>query len=213
MNLPIMEKAMPTDKFFQSVEKSRLSDEVARQIERIIAEGRFLPGQKLPSERALSAKLAVSRPVLREALRILEIQGIVRIRQGSGIYVKDPTQDILNVPIREWLAENLPLLCKFYEARLVIEPECAALAAQRATASQIENLRILVEESLPTVEGNFITEFIGMDIDFHAAIAEMSGNTLLAQMLESIINRETDMRKIVLRLPGRFPNTFEGIIT
>jgi len=50
MNLPIMEKAMPTDKFFQSVEKSRLSDEVARQIERIIAEGRFLPGQKLPSE-------------------------------------------------------------------------------------------------------------------------------------------------------------------
>ena len=122
---------MDNTDIFQSVEKPRLADEVARQIAQAIQEGRFLAGQTLPPTRELATKFNVSRPILREALSILQIQGFVSIRHGRGTFVKDQNTDILNVSLEAWLAKNRALVENFYEARLAIEPVCAARSAHQ----------------------------------------------------------------------------------
>jgi GntR family transcriptional regulator, transcriptional repressor for pyruvate dehydrogenase complex len=193
-----------TGQYFQGFDKSRLSDEIAKHLEQLIREGRLLPGQRLPSERELSEQLQVSRPVLREALRALEIKGVVSIHRGSGVFVKKVAEDILEVNLRVWLSENIHLIRAFYESRLTIEPECAALASQRATDKQIQNLKAILQDTQIPVQKQHVRAFIGMDIDFHAAIADMSGNAFFSKMLSSIISTETDMRGIVLQMPDHF---------
>jgi GntR family transcriptional repressor for pyruvate dehydrogenase complex len=192
-------------KVLHSVKKSRLSNEIANQIEKAIKEGRFLPGHQLPPERTLSEELGVSRPVLREALHILEVQDLLEIRHGNGTFVKDPSADLLNVSLPIWIKENRHQMHEFYEARLVIEPECAALASQRTTPQDIEDLKNIVEKSEQVIQDGNVIAFIGLDIDFHSTIARMSGNKLLFQMLDSIINPETDLRKVIHRLPEHLP--------
>lgn len=194
---------------FQSVEKPRLADEVARQIAQAIHEGRFLPGQTLPPARELATKFNVSRPILREALSILQLQGYVSIRHGRGTFVKDPNTDILNVSLHTWLTRNRTLVENFYEARLAIEPVCAARAAQMAEPTDIAELRAIVEslDHLTTVGDTAV--LVSADIDFHSAIARLSRNEFLIKMLNSLIVPETDVRKIVLRLPHHVKTTNE----
>ncbi|MCA9922099.1 MAG: FadR family transcriptional regulator [Anaerolineales bacterium] len=192
-------------KILRSMEKSRLSDGVAGQIEKAIQEGRFLPGDQLPAERALSEELGVSRPVLREALHKLEIQGLLEIQHGHGTFVKDRSAELLHAPLPTWLKANQHIIREFYEARLIIEPDCAALASHRATPEGLKELKRIIEQSEQVVQEDNIIAFIGLDIDFHSTIARMSGNTLLFQMLDSIINPETDLRKVIHRLPEHLP--------
>lgn len=185
------------------IERSRLSGEIAKRLEKAIHEGRFLPGERLAPERVLSDDLGVSRPVLREALGILESRGLICIQHGRGTFVKDLASELLNAPTSQWLARNEKLVREFYEARLVVEPECAALASERATPEKILILRQILDRADHVIEDGKIIAFIGLDIDFHSAIAEMTGNGLLFQMLHSIINPDTDLRKVLHRLSGQ----------
>lgn len=195
---------------FNIIKKKSLAEEIASQILRMIEEGRYLPGDKLPPERALAAKLKVSRPIIREALKSLDEDGFINIQHGSGVYVSDQTTNIFYAPLEEWLSKNEDLVQEFYKARLIFEPECAALASINGTDEQFKELRDLVEDSFQALEENNLLMFVGMDIDFHYAIAKVSGNRFFTKMLDSIINRETDLRKIILRLPGHFPRTIQG---
>jgi GntR family transcriptional repressor for pyruvate dehydrogenase complex len=202
---------MEANNLFRTVEKSRLSDDIAQQIANAIHEGRLIPGETLPAERDLAKTFNVSRPIIREALRILEIQGFVTIQQGRGTLIKDPETDILNQPISAWLAENRQMLDKFYEARLAIEPDCAALASQRATDDQLRSLRENLEESERIASsGENLAAVVGLDIDFHSEIARMSANPFLVKLLNALIVPETDVRKVVLRLPHHIRPTLEG---
>ncbi|MEJ2708426.1 MAG: FadR/GntR family transcriptional regulator [Anaerolineales bacterium] len=190
------------DILFESVEKSRLSNDIARQVEQAIREGRYLQGDSLPSERELTKIFNVSRPILREALRILEFQGLISIEQGRGSFVKDPSSDILNVPLRAWITENKDYVAEYYEARLAIEPVCAALAAERASAKQIQRLWEIVAPEDGRVDKKLeAASYVPLDIDFHNEIARISGNRYLFLMLKNLIVPETDVRKIVLRIP------------
>jgi GntR family transcriptional repressor for pyruvate dehydrogenase complex len=198
---------MDNDEIFQSVEKPRLADEVARQITQAIHEGRFLPGQALPPTRELATKFNVSRPILREALSILQVQGFVSIRHGRGTFVKDPDTDILNVSLLSWLAKNLTLVENFYEARLAIEPVCAARAAQLAESKDVVELRCILDRLDHLTDRSDIAVLVSADIDFHSTIAKFSRNEFLIRMLNSLIIPETDLRKIVLRLPDHLPTT------
>lgn len=202
---------MEANKIFRTVGKLRLSDDIARQIEHAIREGRLAPGQTLPSERDLANTFSVSRPIIREALRILEIKGFVSIQQGCGTLIKDPEMDILNLPVSEWLEKNMQSLNEFYEARLVIEPDCAALASQRATDKQLHNLQENLEQSERIARsGKNLAALVGLDIDFHSEIARMSANSLLVKLSNTLIVPETDVRKIVLRLPSQISIALEG---
>lgn len=198
---------MDNYEIFQSVEKPRLADEVARQITQAIHEGRFLPGQALPPARELATKFNVSRPILREALSILQVQGFVSIRHGRGTFVKDPDTDILNVSLQAWLTKNRTLVENFYEARLAIEPVCAARAAQLAESKDVAALRRILDRLDHLTDRSDTAVLVSADIDFHSTIAKLSRNEFLIKMLNSLIVPETDVRKIVLRLPDHLPTT------
>ena len=186
----------------RSVERSHLSDSVANQLETAIKEGRFWPGQQLPAERQLSRELGVSRPILREALSTLAARGLITVQQGRGTFVTDHAAKLVDRPL-VWLVENEQLVRDFYQARLVIEPTCAALASRRARLDPAGVARL--EELLASAEDVIATDnvigFIGLDIDFHAAIAHMTGNPFLYRMLEAIIQPEMDLRNVLHRLP------------
>jgi len=189
-------------KIFQTIEKTRLSYEVAHQIVQLISEGRLQEGDSLPPARELATQMSVSRPILQEALSILQIQGYVSIRHGKGVFVKDPNSDILNVPIEAWLKENMKFVEDFYQARLAVEPICAHLAAKNAKPQDIANLRKLINKAEPLFNGTNASVLVGLDIDFHAMIAQIANNEFLQKMLNAVITPEYDIRKVVLRLPN-----------
>src|SRR6186713_1364801 len=113
---------------FQSIEPRRLYRQIADQIRELIRAGEFVAGARLPPERDLAKQLGVSRPSVREALIALEVEGLVEVRIGSGIYVQPGNEDAGAEKSHEAEAGPFELL----RARYVIESECAALAAKSA---------------------------------------------------------------------------------
>jgi GntR family transcriptional regulator, transcriptional repressor for pyruvate dehydrogenase complex len=187
----------------QDIQKPRLSREVARQLGRTIREGRYLPEQRLPPERQLSRELGVSRPVLREALSTLESQGYVEIRHGSGTFVVDVSTQLASMEPADWFREHWHIVRAFFEARLVVEPDCAALAARHASPRQLDEVRAILDQAEAVIARGEVVASIGLDIDFHGAIADMADNVFLSQMLRAIINPDTDLRRVLHRVPGR----------
>lgn len=186
-------------------DRPRLSHEVAQRLETAILEGRLQPGERMPSERTLSAKLGVSRPVLREALRVAESRGLVVIEHGRGTFVADVAGRLMDVRPDEWLADHLDVVGHFYEARIAVEPVCAALAAERAAPESVAAVVAAVRHGAEALERGQVLSFIGADIDFHRAVAQASGNPMLELMLARIIDPNTDLRRVLHRLPGHPP--------
>src|SRR5437667_1767217 len=114
---------------FQSIEPRRLYRQIAEQIRTLIRDGEFVPGARLPPERDLAKQLGVSRPSVREALIALEVEGLVEVRIGSGIYVQRGAATRSDEPSSVHAAAG-PF--ELLRARHVIESECAALAAKSA---------------------------------------------------------------------------------
>ncbi|MEO8544984.1 MAG: FadR/GntR family transcriptional regulator [Burkholderiaceae bacterium] len=166
------------------VSAQRLYRLIAEQIAAKIRAGEFAPGARLPAERELADRLQVSRSSIREALIALEIGGFVQIRVGSGVFVAAARADgsyaeEKEVPESNVTANNTNQLGAFelLEARMLIEPESAALAAQHATDPQIANMRELLRalSSSNTPRHH--------DQAFHAAIAQACGNAALANLV------------------------------
>ena len=158
----------------EAVKVRRLYLEVANQIETLISSGQLQPGDRLPSERDLAVRFEVSRPTIREAMIALEIAGLVEIRTGSGIYVRAN-------PMNKGIEDVGPGAFEILEARQMIEPELARLAAQRISPAQLQELQqALSDMERESTEGSVSEE---ADKRFHCIIAEASGNSALAAIV------------------------------
>src|SRR5579884_537846 len=125
---------------FQSIEPRRLYRQIADQIRSLIRSGEYGPGARLPPERDLARQLGVSRPSVREALIALEVEGLVEVRIGSGVYVAGPRPAHA---AREVAADSGPF--ELIRARWLIEAECAAMAAKAATKAQVRAIEQALE--------------------------------------------------------------------
>lgn len=114
------------------IKKKRVSDMAIEQINQLISTGHLKPGDTLPSERTLMEKFKISRVPVREALRVLEMMGVVEVKPGKGIYVTDPENSLFS-PLRQWLSIQKETLFDHFEVRLLIEPRAAAFCASRAS--------------------------------------------------------------------------------
>src|SRR5256885_6654788 len=155
----------------------RLYQQVADQIRTVIEESRFSPGTKLPPERELALQLGVSRPSLREALIALEIQGIVETRMGSGIYVC-AAPSVASVREAPALGESPSELM---QARSLLEGSVVALAAARVNRQGLERIKACLETMRDDIRRGHPS--LEADRRFHVAIAEMTGNSLLARLV------------------------------
>src|SRR5512144_2293892 len=129
---------------FQSIQPRRLSRQIAEQIRGLIHSGEFPAGARLPPERDLARQLGVSRPSVREALIALEVEGLVEVRIGSGIYVQAPRGKDPPAEGADTHAEAGPF--ELLRARYVIEAECAALAAKSAKRAQVAAIEEAIGE-------------------------------------------------------------------
>lgn len=158
----------------ETVKVRRLYLEVADQLSQLISTGQIKPGERLPSERDLASKFGVSRPTIREAMIALEIEGLVEIRTGSGIYVtqKQTVADI---------SDTGPGPFEIFEARRIIESETAALAAARISEEQLKDLEDALHEMELENRENRVTE--AADHKFHITIANASQNSALSSIV------------------------------
>src|SRR5713226_6497792 len=124
----------------EPVRKTRIYEEVAAQIQRLITEGRLRPGDHLPPERELAERFGVSRTSVRDAIRVLELMGLLEPRQGEGTVVRDLSPDALVTPVASLLARHRTLLAELMDVRKMIEPGLAARAALHASEEDLEKL-------------------------------------------------------------------------
>jgi len=172
---------------FQSIEPRRLYRQIAEQIRGLIRSGEYLPGARLPPERDLAKQLGVSRPSVREALIALEVEGLVEVRIGSGIYVQRPGAMRNGDETSAVHAEAGPF--ELLRARHVIESECAALAAKSARKAQIA----AIEEAVAVMQREFDahTQPLAGDQLFHIRIAEATGNGALVAVVKMLWEERT----------------------
>ncbi|CAM3930699.1 FadR/GntR family transcriptional regulator [Bordetella tumulicola] len=162
---------------FQPIEPRRLYRQIADQLRLLIQSGEFPIGARLPPERDLALKLGVSRPSVREALIALEVEGLVEVRMGSGIYVH--SRDAANSVVAESPLETI-------RARQLVEGELAAQAAELAQPTQVAALR----EALQTMRDEAAAGQVPIQGDrlFHLRVAEMTGNSVLLRVVGDLFD-------------------------
>jgi DNA-binding FadR family transcriptional regulator len=179
-----------------TIEPRRLYRKIADQLRKLIDAGEFAVGSRLPPERDLAAQLGVSRPSVREALIALEVEGLVEVRMGSGIYVRERGAGAGG---RSVLSDG-PF--EVIRARLLIEGELAANAAQQMNAGQIAGLRLAVRV-MQDESKRGVTPTRG-DRLFHQRIAEASDNAVLLRLVTELFDERNSP------LFARLGSHFEG---
>ncbi len=161
---------------------SKLADNAADKILKMIEEeNRFSVGDKLPNELVLAQELGVSRSTLREAIRILTTNGVLEIRRGKGTFVSANT--VISSDTFSDIASGLDDL---FEMRLMFEPDCAFLAAERATDEEIDIIRYYGEEIEKKILSGEDRTF--EEQKFHESIANATHNAFVKQFMPIIFN-------------------------
>jgi GntR family transcriptional regulator, transcriptional repressor for pyruvate dehydrogenase complex len=163
---------------------SHLTMQVVEHVRGLIATGQLLPGDRLPPERELARSLKISRSTLRSGIGFLSAMGVLKSRHGAGTFVCSgpPALDANSLSVLGALHHFLPW--QMFEARIVIESNLAALAAERATDENIAELAEEVTEMYAALDDPH--EYLIHDVRFHRAIARAAGNPILAALMETI---------------------------
>jgi DNA-binding FadR family transcriptional regulator len=167
----------------QSIEPRRLYRQIADQIRSLVRSGEYTAGQRLPPERDLARQLGVSRPSVREALIALEVEGLVEVRIGSGIYVVGSANSNGNDRGGEVQAASGPF--ELQRARWIIEGECAALAAKSAKREHIAAMEEALAQMQRIIEKDKVQP-LAADRQFHLRVAEATGNGALVAVVKML---------------------------
>jgi GntR family transcriptional regulator, transcriptional repressor for pyruvate dehydrogenase complex len=200
--------------YFQKVRQGSQEGDITVKLigafKSLISQGRIAPGDKLPPERELARRFQVNRSSLRQALKVMQLMGLVSQRVGDGTYFNRDVEAIFREPI-----ELLILLAdiseeELFEARLIVEPELARRAAERATTEDLAALRRAIKamESSTTDQAR-----IDADLAFHHAIFRASGNRV-CRLIFAVIHQAVlrSMTRIVTRSDVERPLAFHKAI-
>jgi GntR family transcriptional repressor for pyruvate dehydrogenase complex len=183
------------------IKSTRIYEEIVRQVKQLIAEGRLKSGDRLPPERELAEKFVVSRTSVREALRALESLGFIEIRAGEGTFVRQVSVDALVGPLALMMTSQREAIGELFEARRVLEPAIAALAASRATPDEVQEMeRILESQAREVAAGR---TGLAEDAAFHTAVGAAAHNHAITRIVHAIMDLLTQSREESLNTPGR----------
>ncbi len=169
---------------FSSIKPQRsLVEEVCQRIASEIRDEIAGGDGWLPPERDLALKLGVSRPVIREATKRLELQGLLEVRHGVGTKVVDKLHKPLNGSLALLIPDDKERLRQLMQVRFMLEPENARLAAEQATAAQIRKLKAALKK---LEEADAYDAAVEADMTFHRELAIASGNQIAALLLHSL---------------------------
>ena len=189
------------------VSRVTLGEQVAAQLSDQIAAGRWKPGERLPSEAELCHAMHIGRSTLREALKALAFVGMVQMRPGDGTYVIEESGLLIERIMTRGLLKTDKELRDVGEARLLIEGETAALAAERAEHNDLEQLDRLMEEMGESLRG-VGRDFVDLDVEFHLGIAQCAKNQMLYELLSPIRGVLKEWISKSQELPGIKENAY-----
>lgn len=174
---------------FQKIHPTKVSVIVARQLIGAIKRGDFPVGTKLPAEAALAEQMGVSRPSVREGLSALAAVGLIESKPGSGNFVRNGTSPVDTIGREAVLILESESSClEIMEARGLLEPPIAALAAEKRTAEDLGQLRVICEKLERLAKQGKFDPYFDTDEEFHLALINAGGNSLLASALTPLIN-------------------------
>lgn len=166
-----------------------------------------MPGDQLPPERELSERFQVSRASVREAIRALESTGLVKTRSGGGTYVNSSAEVLLS-PLAAAILQQKDILLDIFEARKLIEPEIAALAAVRADAQDIARMEAILEEQAQQIaKGETGVE---ADTAFHSILAQTTKNQIILRLDDTLVDSLRETRERSLQVHGRPARSLAG---
>jgi DNA-binding FadR family transcriptional regulator len=190
------------------IRRVRLYENAAEQIQTLILRKKYKPGDRLPSERSLAEQFHISRHSLREALRILNVMGLIEIRVGDGIYVKEvnflPYIESVNLSISSRLQMERDSFIKLWEVRKILEVGMVDLSTRQITEPFLTSLWRCIEEMEKHIGDQ--DAFISFGIRFHRLIAEAGQNEILILIwdtLANLIRRSHDKIYRISRSPKR----------
>lgn len=187
------------------VPRQRLYEQIAQQLFEHISEGGLQPGDRLPPERELAARLRVSRASLAQALVALEVLGVIDVRHGDGAVVMEHSSDRQVVAALRAHHDRLP---EVLEARAALEVKLASLAAARRTEADLT----AIDATLDAMEQDVAAGGRGVDGDerFHAAVTAAGHSALLARLMHEISDLVRESRLESLAQPGRPADSLAG---
>lgn len=194
------------------IQKKKIYEVIVDKIEALFLSGELQAGDKLPPERVLATRFNVSRTSVREALRVLEQNGTIEIRQRGGSYLKNPEVGEASEELAAAIiASEKHLVYEMLELRRALEVESASLAAQRARTEDLEKIRIALEKM--SVSTTDVEAGIQADVQFHRSIVEATHNTLFIQLIQTLAEHMEDTIRATRRHrfaePGRHEETFD----
>jgi len=190
--------AVPVE--FESIRRNKVYEEVARQIQNHIVE-HLKPGDVLPPERELAQMFGVSRGSVRDAIRSLELIGLLEPQQGRGTVVCEPSADALVGPLAAVLIQKQKLVAELLDVRKIIEPALARRAAQHATAAQIGEMEEILERHGEKVRRGEMA--IEEDSEFHYRIALAADNSVILRIVDVLMDMLRTTRQRSLQTSGR----------
>lgn len=179
------ERDTTVNDMFRPVSVDRVSQVIVDQIKLLMREGKLTNGDRLPSERELCQRFGVSRVTVREALRVLEANGLIGIRVGArgGAFVASPTTERLSEGLADLMTLSPLTPGDVTEARTVIELGILPFVVERATEVDVSHLRRLVEEAYDALDRNDYT--MDMSAAFHVGVATSAHNPAIESLVQS----------------------------
>jgi GntR family transcriptional repressor for pyruvate dehydrogenase complex len=183
--------------------RGKVTEAVVRSLQDRISRGELKPGDQLPPERQLAELFQASRGSIREALRALELSGLINSRQGGGNFVADSLPSALTVSLGNYLDRQREALRDLYEARQMLEPRLAFLAAQRGTRADVERIRLALERQERDLAAEDLDVAYDADRAFHLAIAEAAHNQAFIKLHNYLSDLVSESRREVVDSPAR----------
>jgi GntR family transcriptional repressor for pyruvate dehydrogenase complex len=198
--------AVPSDEL-TPVTRTTLTADIYRKLVSHIIRGVWKPGTRIPAERQLGQQLGVGRASLREALKALEIMGLIETRLGDGTYVCQRSEFLSKPLLWAITSSSETEVYELVEARKLIETELAGLAAERASADDLKEIGKHLDRMERSPQSP--SELLGADIEFHLAIGEAAHNSILMNALNLIRNLLQEWIGRTLQEPGVYTRALE----
>lgn len=192
----------------QPIKRSNVGDMIVNQIKELILEGQLKPGDKLMPERELMEFLQVGRTSLREALKVLESQGLIE-RSQKGTFISSNYHEFFSDSLMYQIYFADTELAEIFETRRIMEKELAYLAAQRADEDDLKVMLQAIQGMENAIERHDQEEFVSSDMLFHEAISKAAKNQVLHDLYNSIKNLVFRVQEKVVMVPGIMNESFD----
>ena len=195
-------------RLIEPIKKTRIAEEIADRIRRLMLDGTLQPGEPLPGERDLAERFGVSRGSVRDALRMLETIGLLETRHGQGTFPRELDVGRLVAPLASVLTYRRDLQSELMDVRRMFEPAVARAAALRLTPADLADLRRILEvqrRKLKTGQSAILE-----DTAFHAVLARATQNRVIVSIMETLNDLLVESRKLTLKKRGRPERSIKG---